>query len=105
MRKLARDMLWMGAATGASRLLGLFRDVAIASRFGMSASYDAFLIAFFVPHFLRQLLAEGALSTARGSGWALSHCSSALPLLDHSAVAGRFVFLAQLRQIDLDRLM
>jgi len=64
MRRLARDMLWMAAATGASRLLGLFRDIAIAARFGMGASYDAFLIAFFVPHFLRQLLAEGALSMA-----------------------------------------
>jgi len=64
MRRLARDMLWMAVATGASRLLGLCRDIAIASRFGLSASYDAFLIAFFVPHFLRQLLAEGALSMA-----------------------------------------
>lgn len=64
MRRLARDVLLMALATGISRLLGLFRDVAIADRFGASGVYDAFLIAFFVPHFLRQLLAEGALSTA-----------------------------------------
>ena len=64
MRRLARDVLMMALATGVSRLLGLFRDVAIADRFGASGAYDAFLIAFFVPHFLRQLLAEGALSTA-----------------------------------------
>ena len=64
MRRLARDVLLMALATGVSRLLGLFRDVAIADRFGVSGTYDAFLIAFFVPHFLRQLLAEGALSTA-----------------------------------------
>ncbi len=64
MRRLARDVLMMALATGISRLLGLLRDVAIADRFGASGAYDAFLIAFFVPHFLRQLLAEGALSTA-----------------------------------------
>ena len=64
MRRLARDVLVMAFATGLSRILGLVRDVAVADRFGASAAYDAFLIAFFVPHFLRQLLAEGALSTA-----------------------------------------
>ena len=64
MRRLARDVVLMALATGLSRVLGLFRDVAIADRFGASGAYDAFLIAFFVPHFLRQLLAEGALSTA-----------------------------------------
>lgn len=64
MKRLARDVLLMAVATASSRLLGLFRDVAIADQFGAGAAYDAFLIAFFVPHFLRQLLAEGALSTA-----------------------------------------
>mgnify|MGYP005838450567 CR=1 FL=1 len=64
MKRLARDILLMAVATASSRLLGLFRDVAIANQFGASAAYDAFLIAFFIPHFLRQLLAEGALSTA-----------------------------------------
>ncbi len=64
MKRLARDIVLMAVATGASRLLGLFRDVALADQFGAGAAYDAFLIAFFVPHFLRQLLAEGALSTA-----------------------------------------
>lgn len=64
MTRWTRDVLIMAAATAASRLLGLARDVALANRFGTTAAYDAFLIAFFVPHFLRQLLAEGALSTA-----------------------------------------
>lgn len=64
MTRLARDVLLMAAATALSRGLGLLRDVAIADHFGAGAAYDAFLIAFFVPHFLRQLLAEGALSTA-----------------------------------------
>ena len=64
MRRLTRDVLLMAVATGVSRLFGLAREAAIADRFGAGAAYDAFLIAFFVPHFLRSLLAEGALSTA-----------------------------------------
>jgi len=54
----------MAAAVAASRVLGLVRDASIADRFGATAAYDAFLIAFYVPQLLRQLLAEGALSTA-----------------------------------------
>jgi len=64
MKRLARDVLLLAAATGISRIFGLFRDMTIADRFGASAAYDAFLIAFFLPHFLRRLLGEGALSTA-----------------------------------------
>ncbi len=61
---LARDVLMMAVATGVSRVLGLVRDASIANSFGATATYDAFLIAFYVPQLLRQLLAEGALSTA-----------------------------------------
>ncbi len=65
MRKsLARDVLMMALATAVSRVLGLVRDASIADRFGATATYDAFLIAFYVPQLLRQLLAEGSLSTA-----------------------------------------
>jgi len=51
-------------ATLLSRVLGLAREVVIAAYFGASGQYDAFSIAYTIPHFLRQLLAEGALSTA-----------------------------------------
>ncbi len=61
---LARDVLMMAAAVAASRILGLVRDASIADRFGATATYDAFVIAFYVPQLLRQLLAEGSLSTA-----------------------------------------
>ncbi len=64
MKRLARDVLLLAFATGISRVFGLFRDMTIADKFGAGTAYDAFLIAFFLPHFLRQLLAEGALSTA-----------------------------------------
>jgi putative peptidoglycan lipid II flippase len=40
------------------------RDVVIADLFGASRAYDAYLIAFMIPHLLRRLLAEGALSSA-----------------------------------------
>ncbi|MBN1858492.1 murein biosynthesis integral membrane protein MurJ [Candidatus Bipolaricaulota bacterium] len=64
MRRLTRDVLLMAAATAVSRIFGLFRDATIASQFGATAAYDAFIVAFFVPHMLRQLLAEGALSAS-----------------------------------------
>lgn len=63
-RGIVTDVLVIAGATALCRLFGLFRDVVIANRFGASAAYDAYLIAFFVPNMLRQLLAEGALSTA-----------------------------------------
>ena len=54
----------VGLAVMASRLLGLARDLIIAALFGASRSLDAFLIAFRIPNLLRDLFAEGALSTA-----------------------------------------
>ena len=54
----------VGLAVMASRVLGLARDLIIAALFGASRSLDAFLIAFRIPNLLRDLFAEGALSTA-----------------------------------------
>src|SRR5215510_7762186 len=53
-------------AVMASRVLGLAREVIFNSLFGASASYapDAFLMAFRIPNLLRDLFAEGALSSA-----------------------------------------
>ncbi len=53
----------VAAGTLASRLAGLGRDVAIAALFDRSQT-DAFWIAFTIPTALRQLLAEGAVSSA-----------------------------------------
>jgi putative peptidoglycan lipid II flippase len=47
-----------------SRILGLVRDVVVASHFGASGSADAFFVAFKIPNFLRRLFAEGAFSQA-----------------------------------------
>ena len=47
-----------------SRLLGLIREQVFASMFGAGLVMDAFNIAFRTPNLLRDLFAEGALSTA-----------------------------------------
>ncbi|QSR89504.1 murein biosynthesis integral membrane protein MurJ [Methylacidiphilum caldifontis] len=54
----------VGIAVAASRLLGLVRELVFASLFGAGALLDAFLAAFQIPNLLRDLFAEGALSTA-----------------------------------------
>lgn len=47
-----------------SRIMGLLREQIFAYFFGASREYDAFLTAFRIPNLLRDLLAEGALSSA-----------------------------------------
>jgi putative peptidoglycan lipid II flippase len=54
----------VGVAILCSRVLGLLRDVIFASLFGAGKYMDAFLTAFRAPNMLRDLFAEGALSTA-----------------------------------------
>ncbi len=54
----------VGLAILCSRVLGLLREVVFASLFGASKNMDAFLTAFRAPNMLRDLFAEGALSTA-----------------------------------------
>src|SRR5437867_13386898 len=51
-------------AVMASRVLGLVRDQVSAALFGAGFQYDAFLTAFRIPNLLRDLFAEGALSSA-----------------------------------------
>ncbi|MEW6733174.1 MAG: murein biosynthesis integral membrane protein MurJ [Acidobacteriota bacterium] len=47
-----------------SRVLGLIREQVFAKYFGAGMEYDAFLTAFRIPNLLRDLFAEGALSSA-----------------------------------------
>lgn len=47
-----------------SRILGLVREVMMNALFGAGRELDAFLAAFRIPNLLRDLFAEGALSTA-----------------------------------------
>jgi putative peptidoglycan lipid II flippase len=53
----------IGLAVMCSRVLGLARDQLFAALFGVGGM-DAFLAAFRIPNLLRDLFAEGALSTA-----------------------------------------
>jgi len=54
----------VGLAVLCSRILGLARDQIFAALFGGGRVMDAFTIAFRIPNLLRDLFAEGALSTA-----------------------------------------
>src|SRR5438552_16234864 len=54
----------VGIAILCSRVLGLIREQVFAGLFGAGRNLDAFLMAFRLPNLLRDLFAEGALSTA-----------------------------------------
>lgn len=59
--KAARSI---GLATLSSRILGLVRDQVASYYFGAGAVMDSFFTAFRIPNLLRDLFAEGALSSA-----------------------------------------
>src|SRR5436305_2385212 len=63
-RVSARATGVVGLAVLSSRVLGLVREMIFAGLFGAGKNLDAFLMAFRVPNLLRDLFAEGALSTA-----------------------------------------
>ena len=63
-RKAARAAGRVSLAVLISRLLGLVRELTIAAVFGAGAVTDAWVVAFRVPGMLRDLVAEGALSSA-----------------------------------------
>ena len=52
------------AAIGASRVLGLIREILLNTFLGAGKELDALIAAFRIPNLLRDLFAEGALSTA-----------------------------------------
>ncbi|HEY4974052.1 MAG TPA: murein biosynthesis integral membrane protein MurJ [Steroidobacteraceae bacterium] len=54
----------IGLAVMCSRVLGLAREAIAAMLFGGGGAMDAFTAAFRIPNLLRDLFAEGALSTA-----------------------------------------
>jgi putative peptidoglycan lipid II flippase len=61
---LVRSAASAGAATMASRILGVVREQVLASLFGAGNAMDAYLVAFRIPNLLRDLFAEGAMSAA-----------------------------------------
>jgi putative peptidoglycan lipid II flippase len=99
--------LLVSAGIMTSRVLGLVRDQLFAVLFGASPVSDAFVVAFRIPNLLRDLFAEGALSSAfvpafaeahrnRGAedAFRLANALVALVLLVVGAVAAAGVLLA-----------
>lgn len=60
----ARSAGIVGLAVLCSRVLGLLREVLLARFFGGGMEMDVFKTAFRIPNLLRDMFAEGALSTA-----------------------------------------
>jgi putative peptidoglycan lipid II flippase len=63
-RTIFRSAGTVSIAVFASRILGLIREQVFAAMFGAGYAYDAFIVAFRIPNLLRDLFAEGALSSA-----------------------------------------
>lgn len=63
-RGLMRSGLVVSAMTMLSRVMGLVRDVVVATFLGAGSGADAFFVAFKIPNFLRRLFAEGAFNQA-----------------------------------------
>src|SRR5262245_21258394 len=62
--RVARSAGMVGAATMLSRVLGLVREQVMAGFFGAGLATDAFNVAFRIPNLLRDLFAEGAMSSS-----------------------------------------
>ncbi len=62
--QISRAAGLIGAATFCSRILGFIRDIILANLFGANAAADAFYIAYRIPNLLRELFAEGSMSSA-----------------------------------------
>lgn len=63
-KKLLRSGILVSGMTLISRVLGLIRDIVVATILGTGVSADVFLFANRIPNFLRRLFAEGAFSKA-----------------------------------------
>ena len=61
---LFRSLSVVSFFTLLSRVLGLAREMILASKFGATASTDALFVAFRIPNLLRRLFAEGAFAQA-----------------------------------------
>jgi putative peptidoglycan lipid II flippase len=62
--RIARSTAFFSAATAASRVAGLAREVVAAGYYGISGPMSAFTIAFQVPNLVRALFADAALQPA-----------------------------------------
>ncbi|RMG70445.1 MAG: murein biosynthesis integral membrane protein MurJ [Nitrospirae bacterium] len=63
-REIVRSASVMSLATLISRILGFLRDMVLARYLGATGLSDTFFVAFRVPNLLRELFAEGSMSSA-----------------------------------------
>jgi len=63
-KSLLKSAAVVSGSIFSSRVLGLIRDVVIASLYGASARSDTFFVAFRIPNLLRRIFAEGAFNSA-----------------------------------------
>ena len=62
--RIARSTGVLAMAIGLSRVLGFVRDILIARLFGTAIQAQAFVVAFRLPNLMRDLVAEGAVTSA-----------------------------------------
>jgi len=62
--RIVKSATIVASMTLLSRVMGFVRDVVLAIIFGAGPAFDAFVIAFKLPNFMRRLFAEGAFSQA-----------------------------------------
>jgi putative peptidoglycan lipid II flippase len=108
-RRLAVSTLIFGLATGASRILGLVREIVSANQFGVAGKINAFTVAFQIPNLVRALVADAALSSAfvpvfsellekgeRKRAWRVASTLFWLMLLGLSGLSALFILAAPL---------
>jgi putative peptidoglycan lipid II flippase len=106
-RRLAWSTAIFAAATGVSRVLGLFREIVARRYFGVEGPINAFTVAFQVPNLIRALAADMALGAAfvpvfsellekeqRARAWRLASTLFWLVLVGLGALTGLFLLLA-----------
>ena len=106
-RRLALSTAIFSAATGISRILGLFREILVRRYFGVEGPINAFTVASQVPNLIRSLAADVALSSAfvpvfsellekkdSARAWRVASTIFWLMLLGLGALTALFILLA-----------
>ena len=107
-RRLAWSTAIFSAATGLSRVIGLFREIVVRGYFGVEgAGINAFTVAFQVPNLVRALVADAALSSAfvpvfsellekgeRARAWRVASSLIWILLLGLTAITALFILAA-----------
>jgi putative peptidoglycan lipid II flippase len=106
-RRLARSTAIFSIATGASRILGLVREIVVRRYFGVEGSINAFTVAFQIPNLVRSLVADAALSSAfvpvfsellekreKARAWRVASTLLLLVLMALGALTALFILLA-----------